>query len=98
MAYTSNETGKNEVYVRPFPDVNKRKWPVSTGGGILPLWSPDGGELFYYSGDAVMAVPVETKPISSLESKEFFFEDPIIAPGLVLKLFIGTSIRMGSVS
>jgi serine/threonine-protein kinase len=62
MAYTSNETGKNEVYVRPFPDVNKRKWPVSTGGGILPLWSPDGGELFYYSGNAVMAVPVETKP------------------------------------
>lgn len=62
IAYTSNETGKNEIYVRPFPDVNKRKWPVSTGGGYIPLWSPDGRELFYYTGDAVMAVPVETRP------------------------------------
>jgi Tol biopolymer transport system component len=62
MAYTSKETGKTEVYVRPFPEVNKRKWPVSTGGGYSPLWSPDGRELFYYSGDAVMTVPVETQP------------------------------------
>jgi eukaryotic-like serine/threonine-protein kinase len=63
MAYTSNETGKSEVYVRPVADVNKRKWLVSKGGGYgPPLWSPDGRELFYYTGDAVMAVPVETKP------------------------------------
>jgi serine/threonine protein kinase len=62
MAYTSDETGKNNVYVRPFPDVNKRKWKVSTDGGYNPLWSPDGRELFYHSGDAAMAVPVETEP------------------------------------
>jgi serine/threonine-protein kinase len=62
MAYASNESGKYEVYVRPFPDVNKGKWRVSTGGGNTPLWSPDDRELFYRSGDAAMAAPVETEP------------------------------------
>ena len=57
-----DESGKSEVYVRPFPDVNKGKWQVSTSGGNSPLWSPDGRELFYRSGDAAMAVPVETEP------------------------------------
>ena len=61
MAYASNESGKYEVYVCPFPDVNKGKWKVSTTGGNHPLWSPDGRELFYNNGDATMAVPVETE-------------------------------------
>ena len=56
MAYTSDETGQNEIYVRPFPEVNEGKWQVSTGGGDSPLWSPDGRELFYRSGDTVMVV------------------------------------------
>ena len=62
MAYESNESGNYEVYVRPFPDVNKGKWQVSTSGGNTPLWSPDGRELFYRSSDAAMAVPVQTEP------------------------------------
>ncbi len=62
MAYASNESGKYEVYVRPFPEVNKGKWQVSTSGGNTPLWSPDDRELFYRSGDSAMAVPVETEP------------------------------------
>ena len=62
MAYASNESGKYEVYVRPFPDVNNGKWQVSTSGGNTPLWSPDGRELYYHIGDAAMAVPVETEP------------------------------------
>jgi dipeptidyl aminopeptidase/acylaminoacyl peptidase len=60
IAYVSNESGKNEVYVRPFPEVNNGWWQVSTDGGDSPLWSPDGRELFYINGDAVMAVLVET--------------------------------------
>jgi eukaryotic-like serine/threonine-protein kinase len=81
MAYASNESGKSEVYVRPFPDVNKGKWPVSTSGGDYPLWSPDGRELFYHGGDAAMAVRVETDP-------EFKPEKPTV-------LFRGTYSRDG---
>jgi Tol biopolymer transport system component len=62
IAYMSEESGKNEIYVRPFPEVNSGKWPVSTSGGIEPRWSRDGRELFYRNGDAMMAVTVETKP------------------------------------
>jgi serine/threonine protein kinase len=62
LAYSSNESRKNEVYVRSFPDVNKEKLQVSTSGGDSPLWSPDGRELFYLSGNAVMAVSVKTQP------------------------------------
>jgi eukaryotic-like serine/threonine-protein kinase len=62
MAYASSESGKFEIYVRSFPDVDSSKWLVSTSGGNHPLWSPDGRELFYNNGDATMAVPVETDP------------------------------------
>jgi eukaryotic-like serine/threonine-protein kinase len=62
MAYQSDESSKGEIYVRSFPDVNKGKWQVSNSGGHSPLWSPDGRELFYHSGDTIMAVDVETAP------------------------------------
>ena len=62
VAYQSDESGKGEIYVRSFPDVNKGKWQVSSNGGNSPLWSPDGRELFYRSGDATMAVEVQTDP------------------------------------
>jgi serine/threonine protein kinase/Tol biopolymer transport system component len=62
MAYQSNESGKWEIYVRPFPEVNKGKWQVSTNGGNSPLWSPGGREIYYRNGDATMAVVVETEP------------------------------------
>ncbi|MBP1610619.1 MAG: serine/threonine protein kinase, partial [Acidobacteria bacterium] len=62
IAYSSDESGQYEIYARGFPDVNKGKWQVSTNGGISPLWSPDGRELFYRSGDSTMAVAVTTEP------------------------------------
>jgi Tol biopolymer transport system component len=74
MAYISNESGRNEVYIRPFPDVDKGKWPVSTNGGDSPLWSPDGSELFYRNGDAVMAVAVRTNPSFRLETPKTLFK------------------------
>jgi Tol biopolymer transport system component len=64
IAYQSNESGRYEVYVRPFPEVDKGKWQVSTSGGSNPLWSPDGRELFFLSGgNSAMAIAVETKPV-----------------------------------
>jgi serine/threonine protein kinase/Tol biopolymer transport system component len=47
IAYESDETGRREVYVRPFPNTNDGKWQASTDGGYAPLWAPGGRELFF---------------------------------------------------
>ena len=60
LTYESDESGQLEIHVRPFPDVDGGRWQVSTSGGTQPVWAPDGRELFYRSGDALMAVPIET--------------------------------------
>jgi Tol biopolymer transport system component len=49
IAYTSGESGKSEVYVRPFPAASGGKWIISKGGGTQPRWRRDGKELFYIS-------------------------------------------------
>ena len=61
-AYESSESGREEIYVVPFPIPN-RKWQVSTDGGTLPVWSRSGHELFYRDGDVLMAVPVQTSQV-----------------------------------
>ncbi len=58
LAYVSDESGRSEVYVRPYPE-GDQKWSVSTDGGQEPVWSPDGRELFYRKEYKMMAVPVE---------------------------------------
>ena len=50
LAYTSDESGRNEIYVRPFPGPGG-KWQISAGGGSFPTWSPNGKELFYLDAD-----------------------------------------------
>ena len=63
IAYQSNASGRDEIYVRPFPNVDEGRWQVSRDGGTRPLWAPDGGELFYQSSNwQLMAVRVETEP------------------------------------
>jgi len=62
MAYTSTDPGQFEIYVCQFPDTNKTRLPISTGGGQEPRWSLDGRELFYRSGDAMMVATIEEKP------------------------------------
>ena len=57
MAYASDESGRSEIYVQSYPG-DERRVPVSTGGGVRPVWSPDGKELFYVAADAMMAVAV----------------------------------------
>ena len=58
IAYESDESGRSEIYVRPFPGPGG-KWQISTEGGARPEWSRDGRELFYLSGDALVRVPLE---------------------------------------
>jgi len=47
LAYVSNETGSDEIYVVPFPNTGTAKWPISASGGTEPAWSHRGNELFY---------------------------------------------------
>jgi len=67
--------------VRPFPDVGGGKWQVSTDGGVWPLWSPDGRELFYRSEDKFMAVPIKTEPTFSFETPSLLFQGSYVIPG-----------------
>ena len=57
LLYMSNESGRFQAYVKPFPD-GAGKWQVSTGGARYPMWSPAGNEIFYRSeeGDRMMSV------------------------------------------
>jgi serine/threonine protein kinase len=73
IAYVSTESSQNEIYVRPFPDIEKGKWRISDRGGIGPLWSRDGRKLFYRNGDAVMSVGLEIEPAFKAGKPEVLF-------------------------
>jgi serine/threonine-protein kinase len=62
LAYASNETGRYEVYVRPFPDTDAGRWQVSTNGGTEPVWAHSGRELFYLGPSEMIAAQVTTEP------------------------------------
>ncbi|GMQ83040.1 MAG: hypothetical protein BMS9Abin05_2513 [Rhodothermia bacterium] len=62
LAYMSDESGRWEVYVRSFPDVQAGRWQISVRGGSVPAWSHSGRELFYRSGKNLMAVEVVMTP------------------------------------
>jgi DNA-binding SARP family transcriptional activator len=67
LAYVSNETGRDEIYVVPFPNTGTAKWAISAGGGTEPVWSHRGKELFYRDASwNLVAVGVNTKPTFSL--------------------------------
>jgi eukaryotic-like serine/threonine-protein kinase len=61
LAYVSDESGRYEVYVQPYPGPGG-KWQVSTEGGTEPIWNPNGRELFYRSGDKMIVVDIATQP------------------------------------
>jgi Tol biopolymer transport system component len=74
LAYVSDETGRDEIYVTSFPDL-ERRWQISSEGGTEPLWARNGGELFYRNDDNMMAVSFST--------------DPDFSPGRPSLLFVG---------
>jgi Tol biopolymer transport system component len=61
LVYVSNESGRNEIYVQSYPD-QRGKWQISTEGGTEPTWNRNGRELFYRTGDKMMAVDIATQP------------------------------------
>jgi serine/threonine-protein kinase len=73
VAYVSDESGRFEVYVRPFP-VETGKWRISSDGGNAPRWSADGKELFYVEGTALVAAAVSTEAIFQVGASRRLFE------------------------
>jgi hypothetical protein len=76
LAYVSNEQGANEVFVRPFPDVNGGKWQVSSGGGSAPLWAHNGRELFYAANGKMHVVRINPGPAFSADPPRVVFTIP----------------------
>jgi serine/threonine-protein kinase len=76
LAYVSTETGRPEVYVRPFPDVDSHRVSVSSDGGIAPKWSHDGHELFFVdpSTRQLMAAEVRTSPTFGVIQTRVLFD------------------------
>ncbi len=74
IAYTTDESGRYEIYVRPFPAVGSGRWQISTAGGDNPVWSPNGRELIYQRGNVLMRVPIVTTPVFSPGTAEVLFQ------------------------
>jgi len=71
IAFVTNESGQAEVYIQPFPGPGA-KIPISNNGGLQPMWSRDGRELFYREGDSMMAVPVTLNPFRAAAPRKLF--------------------------
>ena len=74
LAYESNETGRTEVFLRPFPGTESGKWQVSSGGGYSPLWARNGKELFYVNARReMMAAPIQAGSMPRLGEPRLLF-------------------------
>jgi eukaryotic-like serine/threonine-protein kinase len=73
LAYISDESGRYEIYVQPYPGPGG-KWQISTEGGTEPVWNPNGRELFYRSGDKMMAVDIAAQPGFTAGTPRMLFE------------------------
>ena len=73
IAFQSNQSGRNEIYVRAFPGPGGQ-WQVSADGGTEPVWNPNGRELFYRNDDKMMAVQIATQPDFSVNKPQTLFE------------------------
>jgi len=77
LAYISDESGRFEVYVQPYPGPGG-KWQISTEGGTEPIWNSNGRELFYRSSDKIMAVEITTQPSFSAGKSKAVVEGPYL--------------------
>jgi serine/threonine-protein kinase len=78
VAYTSNESGRREVYIRPFSSAGP-KWIVSTAGGTTPRWRGDEREIYYLEGTRLMAASLEPGASLTIDTPRMLFEEPALA-------------------
>jgi serine/threonine protein kinase len=74
VAYVSNESGPEQVYVQPFPGPGG-KWMISVDGGSYPRWARNGREIFFMNGADMMSVPVDTQPTFKAGTPRKLFEN-----------------------
>ncbi len=68
IAYSSDESGRSEVNVRPYPRAGDRRWQISSGGGASPVWTRGGREIVYQDAQhRLVAVPVRTDSVDAFE-------------------------------
>jgi eukaryotic-like serine/threonine-protein kinase len=79
IAYVSNEAGRNEVYVQPYPGPGGKR-QISTDGGTSPVWAASGKELFYRAGDAMLVVGIRTQPRFEADQPRLLFRGPYEEP------------------
>jgi len=80
IAYVSDQSGREEIYVQPFPSLNVRE-QISTNGGADPVWSRDGKELFFRSANKMMVVGVSMEPSFSAGRQQTLFEIDLTTRG-----------------
>ena len=99
LAYMSNRSGAQEIYVRSYPTADTGGVQVSVGGGWLAKWNEDGSELFYWGGSSIMSVPIDTtnglsvgEPIPLFSNEPYVFDvvgaydfDPVRGQFLMIK-------------
>ncbi len=73
VAYQADESGRFEIYVRPF-DGTGSKYQISTEGGTEPVWAPDGRELFFRNGDKMMVVNINLHPEFNVSKPNLLFK------------------------
>jgi Tol biopolymer transport system component/predicted Ser/Thr protein kinase len=78
LAYVSDESGRFEIYVQPYPGPGG-KWQISTEGGTEPVWNPNGRELFYRNGTAMMSVDILTHLNFSVGKPRILFQGPYLS-------------------
>ena len=87
VAYVSNESGREEIYVQPYP-ADGGKWQVSTDGGTQPRWRADGKELFYLTVDSkVMAADIQAGETFRAGVPRLLFQAPEVNPILPETVF-----------
>ena len=83
IAYVSNESGTSQLYIRPYPDIDKGKWQVSAKDAFSPIWSSENNELFFHAGNKFYRVEFKkfknnNSSYMNLSQPEFLFEHTIV--------------------
>lgn len=73
VAYASDESGRSEIFVQPYPEFDRR-WAISSSGGTDPVWARDGSQLFFRDGTRMVSVEVSLSPEFAAGAETTLFE------------------------